>query len=94
MLLFFTSFHYFFTLIHIKNKQFYLIYFKHPKSIKKAMDNWCSLVSSERAIRAVKSFTKTLIGCIYGIINDCKFPIYTSRKEGFNNKIKIIDHKV
>jgi transposase len=66
--------------------------YRYPAYARRAIEQLYEL-ADESNIRPVKSFVKTIKRYAYGIINHCKFPIYTSKIEGINNKIKVIKRK-
>ena len=59
---------------------------------EKALYNWFRL-AYESGVKPIIQFANRLLRYAHGIINHCIFPIHTSRIEGINNRIKIIEQK-
>jgi len=62
------------------------------KSAQELLNNWIKRAQTT-SISALKSFAKTLLKNIYGILNYFDIPITTAKVEGINNKIKVLKRK-
>lgn len=79
--------------VYVLKDQLKVIYrYKRRPAAKAALDEWCAMAS--RVDNSwMAQFVRTLRRFEYGILNHCAFPIGTSRLEGVNNKIKVIQRK-
>lgn len=66
--------------------------YKYRKSDEKAIDNWCQF-ARESNIEPVIRFAERLQRHKEGILNHCHYAIHTSKIEGVNNILKVIERK-
>ena len=62
------------------------------KSAQQLLTNWIKRAQTT-SISALKSFAKTLLKNIHGILNYFDITITTAKVEGINNKIKVLKRK-
>ncbi len=65
-------------------------YYSDRQKVKDILDNWCEM-AGQIEHPSVTAFIKRLRFFEYGILNHADYPIGTSRLEGANNKIKVVN---
>ena len=79
------------SILYVLRAQLKMVYYYSDRRIvKKTLDDWCRMAETIDH-PAVRRFIGRLRFFEYGILNHADYPIGTSRLEGANNKIKVIN---
>lgn len=78
------------TVYWLKDLLKYIWSYQRMSWAEKTLEQWC-MVAREDGHPSLVRFAKRLERYKYGILNHCKHSMHTSRIEGVNNKIKVIN---